>query len=91
MYLPNDQVRSGQVGPDDLDLKTYIQHSTCHTEATYQISCQSGHRAQSNHCRYTNRLRSFTHFRNLHIKAGISKSFKLSDIFLAYTMEMFHL
>ena len=60
-------IRPGQVWPGQamqsyLDLKTYIQHSACYTEATYQIPCQSGNRAWSNYCRYTDRLRAFKHF-----------------------------
>ena len=57
------QFWSGQAMQSYLDLKIHIQHSACYTEATNQISCQSGQKAQSNYCRYTNRLRAFKHFR----------------------------
>ena len=74
------QVRSGQAMQSYLDPKVHIQHSACHTEATYQMSSQSGHRAQSNYSRYKNRLRALKHFRYLHIKAGVSKTFKVPAI-----------
>ena len=81
MKRPNGQARSGQVWSgqamqSDLDPKVHIQHSACYAEATYQLSCQQGHRAQSTQCRYTNRLRAFKHFHYLsaHRNRGVSKS-----------------
>ena len=74
------EVRSGQAMQDYLDLKIHVQHSACHTKATYQTSCQSVHRAQSNHRRYTNRLMAFNHFRCLPVETGISRSFKVPAI-----------
>ena len=73
-------VRSDQVMQSYPDLKMHILHSACYTKAAYQISGQSGVRAQSNHCRYTNRLRAFNYFRYLHIETGIMKSFKVPAI-----------
>ena len=65
IWTTSCMVRSGRVMRGHFDLKTYMQHSTCHTEFTYQSSCQSGHRARSKDCRYTYRLRAFNHFRYL--------------------------
>ena len=83
------QVRSGQAMQGYLDLKIHVQHSACHTEATYQTSCRSVHRAQSNHRRYTNRLRAFNHFRYLPVETGISKRFKVPAIFGTLNGDIF--
>ena len=68
LMVRSGQARSGVVRPGHAKLSgsenTY-KLSACYTEAIYQISCQSGHRAQSNYCRYTNRLMVFKHFRYL--------------------------
>ena len=84
----SDQIRPGQVMQSHLDLKIDMQHSACHREVTYQISCQSSHRAQI-YRPYINRLRAFNHFRYLHIKTGISKSFELPAILFG-TLVMFY-
>ena len=56
------QIRSGQVRSGHAKLSgsenTYTTFSMLY-RSTYQISFQWGHRAQSNYCRYTNRLRAF--------------------------------
>ena len=75
------QVKSGQAMQSYLDLKIHIQHSTSYTEATYQISCQSSHRAQINTVdtqTASGHLNLFA--RHLHIETGISKSFKVPAI-----------
>ena len=75
------QVWSGQAMQSYLDLKIHIQHSACYTEAAYLISCQSGHRARSDYCRYTiasGHLPIFAIY--LHIETGISKSYKVPAI-----------
>ena len=93
------QVMPGYVMQSYLDLKVHFQRSACPTEATYQISCQSGPRAQSNHCRYINRLRAFNHFRYLsvHRNRYLKKVLKCPPFFLSilhgetWSMQIFFL
>ena len=78
------QVRSGQAMQNYLVLKINIKHSACYTEATYQISRQSGHGAQSNYLGTVDikiasgYLSIFAIY--LHIETDISKSLKVPAI-----------
>ena len=83
----SSHARSGLAKQSYLDLKIHIQHSTCYTEATYQIPCQSGHTTQSNY-KSPHDIKAFS--QSICTSKLVSrKVLKCPPHFLAYSMVIF--